>query len=141
MAKADRDITMGPLGPGHAPENDPLKGLRGVMAGTHILEAIVVLLVLTVVTRVDGGAQGTAFNIGFVVTLGLAMIVAAFLQRFPFAHALNIGLQVLAVAGFFVHPAMGAMGLIFAAVWWYIYHLRRNLLERMRRGLLPSQHV
>ena len=33
----------GPLGPGQAPANDPLKGLRGVMAGTHIMEAIVIL--------------------------------------------------------------------------------------------------
>lgn len=135
------DGPMGPLGPGHAPENDPMKGLRGVMAGTLVLESIVILLVLTVVTRVDGGAAATPLKLGFVIALGIAMLVAAFIQRLPFAHAINIGLQVLAVAGFFVHPTMGVMGIIFAAVWWYIYHLRGILLARMRRGLLPSQHV
>lgn len=131
----------GPLGPGQAPANDPMKGLRGVMAGTHIMEAIVILLVLTVITRVDAGASATTFNMAYVIGLGVAMIVAAFLQKAKWADWLNIALQVLAIAGFIVHPAMGAMGVIFALCWWYIYHLRSNLMRRMERGLLPSQHL
>ena len=140
MASKQQD-KMGPLGPGHAPKNDPLKGVRGVMAGTHIMEAIVILLVLTVVTRVDNGEAATTLNLIYVSGLGLLMVVAAFLQKAQFADVLNIGLQVLAVAGFFVHISMGVVALMFAAVWWYIYHLKKNLLERMKRGLLPSQHV
>lgn len=136
-----QDVQMGPFGPGHEPATDPLKGLRGVMAGTHILEAIVILLGLTVVTRIHNGEHATTFNIVYVTALGVAMIVAAFLQKAKFADELNIGLQVLAIVGFIVHPSIGAMGLLFAAVWWYIYHLKKNLLERMKRGLLPSQHV
>lgn len=135
------ETQMGPFGPGHEPATDPLKGLRGVMAGTHILEAIVILLGLTVVTRIHDGEYSTTFNIAYVTVLGVAMIIAAFLQKMKFADALNIGLQVLAIIGFVVHPSIGAMGLLFAAVWWYIYHLKKNLLERMKRGLLPSQHV
>ena len=135
------ETQMGPFGPGHEPATDPLKGLRGVMAGTHILEAIVILLGLTVVTRIHDGEYSTTFNVVYVTVLGVAMIVAAFLQKMKFADALNIGLQVLAIIGFVVHPSIGAMGLLFAAVWWYIYHLKKNLLERMKRGLLPSQHV
>lgn len=131
----------GPLGPGHVPANDPLKGLRGVMAGTHIMEAIVILLVLTVITRVDAGSAATTFNMSYVIGLGVAMIAAAFLQKAKWADWLNIALQVLAIAGFIVHPAMGAMGVIFALCWWYIYHLRSNLMRRMKRGLLPSQHL
>ena len=136
-----KQVEYGPLGPGQAPANDPLKGLRGVMAGTHIMEAIVILLVLTVITRVDAGASATTFNMVYVIGLGAAMIVAAFLQKLKWADWLNIGLQVLVVAGFIVHPAMGAMGVIFALCWWYVYHLRSNLLRRMERGLLPSQHL
>ncbi|RAV33019.1 DUF4233 domain-containing protein [Corynebacterium heidelbergense] len=137
----ESEIEYGPLGPGHAPENDPLKGLRGVMAGTLIMEAIVVLLVLTVITRIDGGAAGTPGKIGYVVALGVAMVVAAFLQKRPWADKLNMALQVLTIAGVFVHVSMAVMGILFAAVWWYIYHLRKVLLERMRRGLLPAQHI
>lgn len=37
----------GPLGAGHDPAKDPLKGLRGVMSGTLIMRAISVLLGLT----------------------------------------------------------------------------------------------
>ena len=140
-ARDIEDIQMGPFGPGHEPATDPLKGLRGVMAGTHILEAIVILLGLTVVTRIHDGEYSTTFNIVYVSALGVAMIAAAFLQKMRFADALNIGLQVFAIVGFVVHPSIGAMGLLFAAVWWYIYHLKKNLLERMKRGLLPSQHV
>lgn len=140
-ADSQGEPEYGPLGPGHAPATDPLKGLRGVMAGTLILEAIVILLVLTVIARVNDGELATTFNLVYVIGLGVAMVVAAFLQKVRAADALNIGLQVLAVGGFLVHPAMGAMGLIFAACWWYIYHLRSNLLRRMRRGLLPSQHL
>lgn len=141
MASNNQQDKMGPLGPGHAPKNDPLKGVRGVMAGTHIMEAIVIFLVLTVVTRVNNGEAATTFNLIYVSALGLLMVVAAFLQKAKFADPMNIGLQVLAVAGFFVHISMGAVALMFAAVWWYIYHLRGNLVNRMKRGLLPSQHL
>ena len=132
---------VGPLGLGHTPKNDPMKGVRGVMAGTHIMEAIVILLVLTVVTRVDNGAAATPLALAYVVGVGLLMVVAAFLQRAKFADALNIGLQVAAVAGFFVHISMGVVAIMFAAVWWYIYHLKKNMQLRMERGLLPSQHL
>lgn len=131
----------GPLGPGHELPTDPMKGLRGVMAGTHIMEAIVIFLVLTVITRVDGGERASALNIAYVTAVGVAMVVAAFLQKRPWADKLNIGLQVLAILGVFVHLSMGVMGVLFAATWWYIYHLRRVLQERMRRGLLPAQHM
>lgn len=144
MAKKNtsrNNAPMGPLGPGHSPKNDPMKGVRGVMAGTHIMEAIVVMLVLTVVTRVDDGAAATPVNLIYVSALGVAMVVAAFLQKAPFATPLNIGLQVLTIAGFFVHISMGVVGLMFAAVWWYIYHLKSNVEQRMARGLLPSQHI
>ena len=33
------------------------------------------------------------------------------------------------------------MALIFIAVWMYILVLRKNLLERMKRGLLTTQHT
>ena len=131
----------GPLGPGHAPAKDPLKGLRGVMAGTLVMESIALLLVLTVIARIDDGAYWTTFNWVYVTVVGVAMFVVAFLQKRRWALAANVVLQVFAVAGFFVHPSMGIMALIFAAVWWYIFYLRKNLIARMKRGLLTTQHT
>lgn len=142
MADAQqRDPEMGPLGPGHAPENDPMKGVRGVMAGTLVLEAIVFLISLSVVWRVDSGLGPMWLRMGYVTVLGLAMLAAAFVQKSPKAKQINWGLQVFAVIASFTNLAIGVMGLIFVAVWWYIYHLKKIMEERMRRGLLPSQHV
>lgn len=120
-----------------APSRDPWKGLRGVMAGTLVLEAIVVLLALPVVATVGGGLS--VFSGVYVGGLGVAMIVASGLQRRPWALGLNLTLQVLAVAGFFIHPALGVMGLMFAALWAYLMYLRRDVQQRMAAGTLPSQ--
>ena len=119
------------------PAKDPWKGLRGVMAGTLILEAIVVLLVLPVVAKLGGGVSW--FSGGYVVVLAVLMIVASGLQRRPWGLGLSLTLQVAMILGFFVHPALGAMGLIFAAVWGYILYLRRDMQQRIAAGRLPSQ--
>lgn len=132
---------FGPLGAGHAPEKDPMKGLRGVISGTLIMEAISFALVLTVISRVDGGAHWTTFNWVAVTVLSVAFVVLAFLQRFPWAFGVALALQVVAVGGFFIHPSMGIVALLFIGVWAYILYLRSNLIERMRRGLLTTQHM
>ncbi|MFD5868179.1 DUF4233 domain-containing protein [Corynebacterium sp. NPDC060344] len=132
----------GPLGAGHAPEKDPMKGLRGVMAGTLIMQAISVWLGLTVVARVDGGGLfGTTFAIWYIALLGLAMVVLAFLQKKSWALPANIALQVLGVLAILAHWSMGFVGIFFAMVWAYILHLRKNLIARMERGLLTTQHL
>ena len=135
-------MSVGPLGPGHAPAKDPMKGLRGVMAGTLVMESISMLLVLTVIAKVDGGAHWTTFNWVFVTALGVAMFLWAFMQKRPGALSINLMLNVIAVGGgLFVHYSMVIMALIFIAVWMYILVLRKNLLERMKRGLLTTQHT
>lgn len=139
MSKKEQEY--GPLGPGHAPRKDPLQGLRGVMAGTLVMEAIALLLVLTVIARVNDGAAWTPGRIWFVVVISLVMLVHGFLQRTALALPINLILQVIAIiGGFFVHSSMVAMAVIFGFVWIYIMVLRRNIKERMARGLLPSQH-
>lgn len=124
-------------GPFKPPAKDPWKGLRGVMAGTLILEAIVVLLALPVVATVGGGI--TAASGAYIVGLAVLMILGAGLQGRPWALWYNATLQVLTVAAFFIHPALGACGLLFAAVWAYIFYLRRDLKDRIEQGLLPGQ--
>lgn len=131
----------GPLGPGHAPAKDPLKGIRGVMAGTMVLEAITILLALTVILKVDEGAYWTTFNWVYLTVLGLAHLVLAFLQRFRWSLPMNLVLQLFVLAGFFVHPSVGIIAVIFLLVWWYLLHLRSNIIQRMKRGLLTTQHL
>jgi hypothetical protein len=116
---------------------DPWKSFRGVMAGTLILEAIVVLLALPVVNMVGGGltAWSTAYLVGFAVFL----VLLAGVQGRSWAVWLNLGVQLILVAGFFVYPAVGMVGLVFAIVWGIIAYLRVEVLRRQRRGLLPGQ--
>ncbi|MGP9723824.1 DUF4233 domain-containing protein [Corynebacterium sp. AOP40-9SA-29] len=129
-----------PLGPAHEMPVDPFKGLKGMMAGIMLMEAITVLLVLAVVGVVDEGAHATVFNMTYVAVLGLAMVVASFLQFRPWADKMNITLQVFALIGAIVHPTMLFVAILFILAWWYTYHLRANVKSRMDKGLLPAQH-
>ncbi|MEU2254143.1 DUF4233 domain-containing protein [Nocardia xishanensis] len=118
---------------------DPWKGLRGVMAGTLILEAIVVLLALPVVADVGGGVSWLSGS--YLVILALLMILGAGMQRRPWALPFNLGLQVLVILGAFIHLSIGIIGLLFAAVWAFILILRAEVKRRMDQGLLPSQRM
>lgn len=119
------------------PTTDPWKGFRGVMAGTLVLEAIVVLLVLPVISTVGGGLS--PLSAGYVIGLAVLMIVGAGFQGRPWAIPFNLTLQGLAVLGFFVDPAFGAVGVLFAVVWAYLLYLRKDIRNRESRGLLPGQ--
>ncbi|MBB3039069.1 hypothetical protein FHU29_003538 [Hoyosella altamirensis] len=121
------------------PAKDPWKGLRGVMAGTLILQAIVVMLALPVVWRVGDGI--TWFSGSYVIGLAVLMILGAGLQGRPWALKFDIALQVLMVGTFVISVALGILGLIFAAVWGYILYLRNDLQSRIKAGLLPSQQI
>nr|VDG63030.1 Uncharacterised protein [Streptococcus thermophilus] len=136
------DIEYGPLGPGQEPVKDPMKGLSGVMSGTLIMEAITIFLCLTVILKIQEGALWTTFNWVFVTVMGFAHLIAAFVQRRPGALWLNLGLQVpLIVVGFFIHWSVGAVGIMFAVVWFLVVQMRSDILERQRRGLLTTQHL
>lgn len=119
------------------PATDPWKGFRGVCSGTLILEAIVVFLGIPAVAKLGDGIG--AVSTVYLVVLGVAMILACGLQSRPWAMSLNLGLQVAMIAGWFVHPAIGALGLLFAAVWVYMLYLRKDIVARIERGLLPGQ--
>lgn len=117
--------------------SDPWKSFRGVMAGTLILEAIVVLLALPVVAKIGTGLTLTSG--GYLIGLTLVMILLAGVQGRPWAIWANVGLQLVVIAGFAVHWAIGAVGVIFLVVWLFIVYLRAEVLRRQKRGLLPGQ--
>lgn len=139
--KAEEPIEYGPLGPGHAPAKDPLKGVRGVMAGTMFMQAISTGLVLTVILRVQNGDLWTLFNWGYITAITAVMVILSFCQKMKWAIPANLIIQVPALLGFFIHPSMGFVTLLFIAAWWYLLYLRKNLIERMKRGLLTTQHL
>lgn len=116
---------------------DPWKSFRGVMAGTLILEAIVVLLALPVVANIGGGL--TAATGGFLVGMAVILVLLAGMQGKPWAIWVNVGLQVVLIAGVVLDGAIAFVGVIFLVVWLLIAYLRAEVLRRQKRGLLPGQ--
>ena len=118
-------------------KKDPLKAFRGIMAGTLILEVIVVALALPVIAKLHGGVGTLA---GWVAFGFIAVFIAmcAFVRR-PWAIAAVAGLHVLLIATWILLPALGVIGVIFGLVWIYMLWLRKDLLKRMAEGRLPAQ--
>jgi hypothetical protein len=116
---------------------DPWKSFRGVMAGTLILEAIVVLLALPVVGAVGPGL--TPVSTGYVVGFAVLLVLMAGLQGRPWAIWANLGVQLILVAGWLLYPGVGFIGVLFLVVWLLIAYLRAEVLRRQKRGLLPGQ--
>ncbi|BBZ59738.1 DUF4233 domain-containing protein [Mycolicibacterium monacense] len=124
-----------PSGQPQAP--DPWRSFRGVMAGTLILEAIVVLLALPVVGSVGGGL--TAASTGYLIGFAVVLVLMSGIQGRPWAIWANLAVQVGLIAGWAVYPGVGIIGVIFAVVWLMIVYLRAEVLRRQKRGLLPGQ--
>lgn len=116
---------------------DPWKGLRGVMAGTLVLEFIVFGLALPVVWQFGGGVGSVGFVV--VAALTVAQLLPAFFLRGPVGLGMALVLQLCLVACYIVHPVIGVMGLIFTGIWGYILYLRRDVAKRMREGRLADQ--
>ena len=89
-------------------KKDPMKAFRGIMAGTLILEVIVVALALPVIAKLHGGVTSAAGWVAFgFIALFIAM--CAFVRK-PWAIAAVVGLHVLLIASWILLPAMGVIG-------------------------------
>ena len=116
---------------------DPWKSFRGVMAGTLILEAIVVFLALPVVATAGTGL--TVWSGGYLVGLAVVLILMSGLQGRPWALWADLAVQVAVIAGGVFHLGIGFIGIVFAVVWLLIFYLRSEVKRRQERGLLPGQ--
>lgn len=119
------------------PAPDPWKSFRAVMAGTLILEAIVVLLALPVVAAAHGGL--TPVTGAYLIGLAVVLVLLAGVQGRPWAIWVNLAIQLVLIAGWLVHGAVGFIGLVFAGVWLLILYLRSEVKRREEHGLLPGQ--
>lgn len=116
---------------------DPMKSFVGVMAATLLLEVIVVLLAMPVVAKLgDGLATWQGVLVG---ALALALLVTCAFLRKPWGRWVAAGLQVVMIACWFAVVALGALGLVFGAVWAVLLWMRHDVARRMAEGTLPSQ--
>ena len=116
---------------------DPWKSFRGVMAGVLLLEAVVVLLALPVVLVV--GRSVSDATVVFVIAVAAVLAALPALQRHSWAIWANLAVQVVLLAGYFVDPAIGFIGVLFTGVWLLMAYLRAEVLRRQQRGQLPGQ--
>jgi hypothetical protein len=122
--------------PAQEPPN-PLKGFRGVMAGALVMEAIVVGLALFTVADLYGGLNSTVgYLVGFDV---LALLLTCAFLRHNWSMIVILVLQLVLVGCVVSAVAVGIVGLLFLAVWVYLFWLRRDVARRMAAGQLPSQ--
>jgi hypothetical protein len=122
----------------NSPQNqppDPWKSFRGVMAATLILEVVVVLLAIPVVGAVGGGLN--AVSLGYLIGLTVLLIALAGVQGRPWAIWVNLGVQVIPLAGFLIYPGVGFIGLLFTGVWAMIAYLRAEVRRRQQDGQSP----
>jgi hypothetical protein len=117
------------------PPADPWKSFRGVMAATLILEAIVVLLAIPVVGAVGGGLTGA--SLGYLIGLAALLILLGGVQGRPWAIWVNLGVQVVVLAGFVVYPGVGFMGVLFTGLWLLIAYFRAEVRRRQEYGQTP----
>ena len=117
------------------PPADPWKSFGAVMAATLILEAIVVLLAIPVVGAVGGGLSPASLS--YLIGLAVLLILLTGLQRRPWAIWVNVGAQVVLVAGFAIYPGVGLIGVLFSGLWLLIAYLRAEVRRRQEYG--PSQ--
>ncbi|WP_216217269.1 DUF4233 domain-containing protein [Amycolatopsis aidingensis] len=114
-----------------------MKSFRGVMAGSLVIEAIVVGLALPVVgTLGDGIASGQAWTVG---AIALALILCCGFLRHPWVTWVVLALQVALIAFVVWLPAVTVIGVLFLGIWLWLFWLRRDVARRMADGRLPSQ--
>jgi CBS domain containing-hemolysin-like protein len=115
-----------------------MRSFRGVVAGSLVMEAIVVALSMLVVAKLGTGIGSV---VGLWVVLG---VVVALLSTCAFAGKprvlwLVLALQLLLIACAAFSVAVAVIGAIFLAIWGYLWWIRRDVARRMAEGRLPSQ--
>ncbi|WP_329103435.1 DUF4233 domain-containing protein [Micromonospora sp. NBC_01699] len=105
---------------------NPVRAVRGLGAGTLVIEMLVLLLAIQPIRLVGGDLNGTA--IGVIVALAVFAVVLSGLLARSWAWHAATALQGLLLLSSFLHWSLGVLGVIFALVWVYVLHVRRTIL-------------
>ena len=84
-------------------------------------------------------------SLGYLIGLTALLIVLAGLQGRSWAIWVNLGVQVILLAGFAVYPGVGFIGVLFTGVWALIAYFRAEVRRRSNTGsaagLMPRGSV
>jgi hypothetical protein len=127
VAAGDGPASAGEPG-GEGPRSglrNPAGAVRGVGAGTLVLEAIVLLLAIVPLTKLGGHLTGAA--IGAVLALVVLCVLVAGLLRHRWAWYAGIVVQVALFGCGVFHVALAVLGVLFGAVWGYVLYVRHSV--------------
>ena len=105
---------------------NPAATVRGLGAGTLIIEAIVLLLAIQPIRLMGGQLSGA--GVAVVVALAVWAVVVSGLMKRSWAWHAGTVLQACLLLSGFLHWSLGALGVIFAATWAYATYVRRTIL-------------
>ena len=129
--EADLDSTdthsSAPVGKPSGLRNPPA-AVRGVGAGTLVIEALVLLLAIVPLHVLGVRSAGTA--IACVVALAVVCILLAGMLSRSWAWWGGIVAQVALIACGYFHVALGILGVLFLLLWIYVLSVRRTVLGR-----------
>ncbi|MDT8914552.1 DUF4233 domain-containing protein [Amycolatopsis sp. PS_44_ISF1] len=114
-----------------------MKGFRGVLAGTLILEAITVALALPVIDKLGAGLTSALGWTVLAIALALVVLCGMIKRVWALPVVLLLQLALIAMAG--ALPAIAIIGVVFLAVYLWLLWLRRDVARRMAAGTLMSQ--
>ncbi|MFC0532661.1 DUF4233 domain-containing protein [Phytohabitans kaempferiae] len=114
---------------------NPQAAVRGLGAGTLILETIVLLLGIQPMRMLGEGLSGA--TIGVIVGAAVACVVLTGLLRHDWAWYAGAALQGALMLGGFLHWSLAVLGLLFGLVWLYVLNVRRTILAPPRRDSSP----
>ena len=130
MTSPDEPATPADGPPGAATPRSGLRNpeaaVRGLGAGTLVLEAIVLLLAIQPIRIMGGHLSGWAVTA--VVTLAVLAAALAGMMRRRWAWGAGTALQVLLLAGGLLHWSLAVLALIFGGAWAYASYVRRKIL-------------
>ena len=105
---------------------NPQAAVRGLGAGTLVLEAIVLLLAIQPIRVMGGDLSG--WGVGAVVALAVLCVVIAGSMKVRWAWHAGTAVQVLLLLSGLFHWSLAALALIFGAAWGYATYVRRSIL-------------
>jgi hypothetical protein len=105
---------------------NPQAAVRGLGAGTLILEAIVLLLAIQPIRIFAGDLSG--WGVAMVITLAVLAALLAGLMSHPWAWTAGAVLQALLIACGLLHWSLAVIGIIFAGAWAYAAYVRKTIV-------------
>jgi hypothetical protein len=107
---------------------NPAAAVRGVGAGSLVIEAIVLLLAIVPLHVL--GVRSAGIAIACVVTLAVVCALLAGLLRFSWAWWGGLVPPVALMACGYFHVALAILGVLFLLLWIYVLSVRRSVLGR-----------